>query len=87
MDNHHNSGYPVAARFLRSEYQLKLPENWRLDSRSDRYRRHTHWLTAPWGGKNLAQPPRARLCQTSVALDTLSTRMGTDHNDVLAAKQ
>ena len=37
--------------FLGSNISSTLPENGQLDSRSDRHRRHTHYLAAPWGGE------------------------------------
>jgi hypothetical protein len=52
VDYHRDSIYPVAARLFRSENQSKLPGNRQLDSRSDRYRRHTRHLAPPWGDVN-----------------------------------
>ena len=44
MDYRRNSSHPVAARLFRSEHQSKVPTNRRLDSHSDRYRRHTRHI-------------------------------------------
>ena len=41
MDHYRNSGHPVAARLFRWKHNSKLPAHRQLDSRSDRYRRHT----------------------------------------------
>jgi hypothetical protein len=54
VDYHCNSSHPVAARLSRSEHQSKVPTNRRLDSHSDRYRRHTRHIAPHWGGVNLS---------------------------------
>jgi hypothetical protein len=53
VDYHRNSNNLVAARIFRSEYKSKISENWQLDSRSDRYRRHTHHIEPPRGAITL----------------------------------
>ena len=48
VDYHRNSSNPVAARLFRSEHKSRLPSNRRLDSHSDRDRRHPYHI-APAG--------------------------------------
>jgi len=55
VDYHRNSNHPVAARLFRSEHKSRLPANRRLDSYSDRYRRHPHHITPLWRGINLSR--------------------------------
>jgi hypothetical protein len=53
VDNHRNPGNPVAARLFRTQYKSKLSANRRLDSYSNRHRRHPCHIAASWGDVNI----------------------------------
>jgi hypothetical protein len=55
VDYHRNSRNPVASRLFRREDQSKVPENRKLDSRPDRYCRHTRHIAPPRSDVNLAR--------------------------------
>lgn len=55
MDYHRDFSNTVAARLFWLEHKSKISSYRRLDSLTDRYRRHTHHTVPAWGGVNHSQ--------------------------------